>query len=310
MRNFIILLFITALTLLAQADSIAMVADCYDKAFEYATRRGQDNEIYKQTETIEDYAVPLRPIEKKIRNLCIHDVWQVDWNCYAYKCAVENDLDTSALPLLIVYNFPLEQVCDFLTIEDCVNKDIPYLEEKIRKLGTPPSRRVLYDMDKLVLRLEYSSDGNGVVSTSPGVCYSADSKGDSIWHALVRRNAQDKVWDMFYWELFATTCLDQLKSDEKLMYELYQAVFLRKNDNNKTPIAEAVERGNLGRFSAFRDYFKQNNIDYKKLLRAAADEAGISYQKLSKAWEEGTELEVHKKINVDKSGLNIKTKYK
>lgn len=66
----------------------------------------------------------------------------------------------------------------------------------------------------------------------------------------------------------------------------------------------------LYNFISSRDYFKQNNIDYKNLLRAAADEAGISYQKLSKAWEEGTELEVHKKIQLDKSGINIKTKYK
>lgn len=341
MRIFIILLFITALTLPAQADSIAMPAvevvaqaksinipavEVVAQASSYENKKIEElNDPDKSClawagQLAENFAADARKhyqkerpsdseavkLSKRTRNLCINDLYYVYWNEKAYECRYDDPDLLPYFPYGINPDFTIEQISGYLTLDYCLNANPLDIEKRLLNLGTGMTLAFLLNTARFVSAIEH---GVGIdiyanIPSSPELCYSQDEHDDSIWHAIARSTG---TWD---WEKIAELCLTNLKQSENKTVELYQAVFLRTNDQGKTPIAEAVERGNLGRFSAFRDYFKQNNIDYKNLLRAAADEAGISYQKLSKAWEEGTELEVHKKIQLDKSGINIKTKYK
>lgn len=263
--------------------------------------------------------------DMNIRRLCAGAYYDYMMDCELYKCLVVNGEDfIKHLPLRINNSFNLANDCDtFLTIDSCADWDIPLLKEKLLYLETSVVRNeLIYNMDNLISELDNGNyralpgsigQNDGSIHFSvPEVCYYASSKNETIWHAVARSKTHQCYDDnqICVGHTIAEKCFLDMTKDEDIEAEFYTSVFLMSNDEGKTPIALAVENGSLRQFKYFRKYFEQNNIEYKKLLKAAAEEASVPYSTLSKAWYDGAEIKAKKSIKVDKSDVRIKTKYK
>lgn len=294
-----------------------------------------------QVKSDELYA--LKAVEKyidywNIRRLCIDVYYDYMMDCELYKCLkAEGDGFYKNLPLRINKNFDLENNCDtFLRDYNCVDLDVGILTDKLLDLDTAKVRNeLIYNMDNLIAELDkgdyYALSNIGQI---PGVCYYVNSKNETIWHAIARTKTHrcasvedgDSMWQECVSISYVRECVKAFVNDEEKMSEFLLAAFLVANDDGKTPIALAIENGQLTQYRYFRQYFEENNVNHKQLLKVAADEAGVPYNKFLDAWERKTkylrskksdtllnmpepDIETKKKIDVGKSGINIKTRY-
>lgn len=226
--------------------------------------------------------------EKLLRNLCIGDLSDIYLNTKIQACEKKYNHDFY-LPFNIYPDFPLEKLNGFLDLEQCLNMDIIQLEAKMRELAASYSRMFLLDMNQVIYNIEHNNNIE-IDDKSSGICYSENRNKDTIWHALVNSNTNADLYEWY------STCLSALNNKPISITELHRSMFLKQNNQGKTAIAEAIENNTLYRFSKIIEYFKSKNMDYKNILKAAAEEANISYSKLSKALEKGKEIKTKKEV--------------
>ncbi len=317
---------------LITSKSFATMDYCVTEAYRTAYTNYENNKKHQQKFIPNDNIDYIKPEhfrrEKELRYLCFEELEMVDTNCYAYKCFTEHQTNTNILPLRINPDINPSETCNILSTDDCLNGDITSLEEKLRHISAEKSMMYFTNINELIAKIEFSSNSysGNILQKTYDVCYATDDNKDTIWHAIARRktslfeekctkdcwnpgfNAFEGSYDedclknncineseeqLLSW---IKTCFDETEYSENKTAELHRSMFLKQNNQGKTAIAEAIENNTLYRFSKIIEYFKSKNMDYKNILKAAAEEANISYSKLSKALEKGKEIKTKKEV--------------
>ena len=211
--------------------------------------------------------------EYKTRNICIGDFMDVHFNCEFYKCLKDQGKEDRFVVLFLSQQLTGEEICNFIQSIDCFNSDISVVKNFVSRSGGVSSELFSLNMDDIVSDIKAGKKIDfGKVDTNNEICWSADSKGDTIWHALATSVTENTFGTV------ANLCLSVLSEDRKGY--VYDAAFFNKNKQGKTAVAVALSADNIDRYSIFGQYFKQEGVECDSLLDYAAKEANVDKTQL------------------------------
>lgn len=186
-------------------------------------------------------------------------------NCAFYKCAQD-----SFVPIIINRDLTGEQICEFLDSVDCLNDSISDINQFLRSAGDTFTDIFLFDMDKTIENIKSNKASLSYIDTNKEVCYSTDSNGDTVWHALVEtENSSFYSW--------FNQCVSVLNPVQKQY--LLNAILFTENKSEETAIQSAYKK-HLAYYSKYFKiiglYFKQQNIDCQPYVDSVSEQSGIN----------------------------------